>query len=52
MSRIDQAMQDAGSRALFVATADDTLRLAAADAASAVSGLGGSSGGGVGSSVM
>ena len=45
MSRIDQAMQDAGSRALFVATADDTLRLAAADAASAVSGLGGSSGG-------
>ena len=45
MSRMNQNMQDAGTRALFVAGADDTLRLAAQDAAAAVSSLSGSSGG-------
>lgn len=45
MSRINQNMQDAATRAIFVASADDTLRLAAQDAAAAVSSLGGSSGG-------
>ena len=45
MSRINQAMQDAGSRAIFVASADDTLRLAAQDAATATASLGTSSGG-------
>ena len=45
LSRMDQNMQDAGTRALFVASADDTLRLAAQAAAAAVSGLSDSSGG-------